>query len=171
MGLVKHGYGVGQSPDAQVVVSTAITVYDEQGIEIGFIQSLQRNDTRTTVPIRHLNKADAGRIVEQVPNVENYTLSASSFGLWNVSSTSRRSLLNRLPGSGSEAFVVLNQQQIPFVIRQVEEHPATGIQNVTLWLGCMLTSFNRPVNVGTATISETCNITPSWVEGGSGSMS
>jgi len=168
MGLVKHGYGVGLAPQNQVVISTAITVFDEQGNEIGFIQSLNRSDNRGTTPIRHLNKADAGRIIEQAPGVENYTLSASSFGLWNASDADRRSLINRLAGlggpGGGGAFAVLNQQQIPFVIRQVEEHPATGAQNVTLFLGCMLTSFSRPVAVGTATISETSNITPSWVE-------
>jgi hypothetical protein len=114
--------------------------------------------------VRHLNKADAGRIVEQVPGVENYGLSANSFALWNVSDTSRRGLMSRLVGPAGSAFATLNQQQIPFSIRQVEEHPATKAQNVTLWMGCMLTSFSRPVAIGTATVAESCNITPSWLE-------
>ena len=164
MGLVKHGYGVGTAPDNQIVISTSITVYDEFGIEIGYIQSLNRNDARRTTPIRHLNKADAGRIIEQVPGVEEYGLSATSFALYNATDSDRRSILNRLPGSTGDAFRTLNQQQIPFAIRQVEEHPATGKQNVILYLGCMLTSYVRPVSIGTMMITETASITPSWVE-------
>lgn len=162
--FVKHGYGVGLNPGNQMVISTAITVFDEGGLEIGFIQSLGRSDTRPVTAVYHLNSADAGRIIEQVPGIGTYSTAASSFGLWHLSDVDRRSLINRLPGNAAAAFVVLNQQQVPFAIRQVEEHPATAAQNVTLFLGCMLTSFTRPVAIGTATVSESCNIAVSWME-------
>ena len=162
--FVKHGYGVGLNSGNQVVISTAITVFDEGGLEIGFIQSLGRTDNRPVTALYHLNGADAGRIIEQVPGIGTYATVATSFGLWHLSDVDRRSLINRLPGNAAAAFVVLNQQQVPFAIRQVEEHPSTGAQNVTLFLGCMLTSFSRPVAIGTATVSESCNIAVSWME-------
>ncbi len=163
MGLVQHGSGVGLAPDNQTIISTTVDIFDEEGNNIGFVNSINRNDTRGVFPIRHLDSADAGRILELQPQVENYTLTVTGFALFNVSDVDRGSLLNRLPAD-AKAFKVLNDQVVPFVMEQTETHPSTGATNTTVYLGCMLTSFSRPINVGNATVTETAAVTVSWVE-------
>lgn len=163
MGLVIHGHGVGLAPSNQTVISTTVGVYDEDGFDIAYIQQINRNDSRPTTKVRHLNKADAGRIVEQQPGVEDYSMSVTGFALYQRNDADTRSLIARLP-TGSGAFKVMNQQNIPFTMREEETHPATNATNVTLYIDCMLNSFSKPINIGTTTITETATVTPSYVE-------
>jgi hypothetical protein len=163
MGLVKQGYGVGNAPSNRTVISTTVGVFDDDGFEIGFIQSIDRSDSRPTQKVRHLNKADAGRIIEQQPGVEDVTVNVNGWALYQKSDSDKQSLLNRLP-TGAGAFVSLNQQSIPFNIREEETHPATGAENVTLYLGCMLTSYSKPININTASIVERATVAVSYIE-------
>lgn len=163
MGLVAHGSGVGLAPGNQTVISTTVDVFDEGGNNIGFISQLNRNDTRPVVPIRHLDSSDAGRILELQPGPETYQLTATGYALYNVAEDVGGSLLNRLP-QGAAAFKVMNDQSIPFTIEEAETHPATTIVNRTLFLGCMLNSYSKPLNIGSVTVTETAGITVSWVE-------
>jgi len=165
MGLTKHGSGVGLAPQNQAVISTSIGIFDDGGDDLGYIQSLTPNYARGTTVVYHLNKADAGRGVEQQPNKETYTLSATGMSLYNKAPNNRGGIINRLVGVSGAGIVVLNDQQIPFNIRQEETHPGNGLTNVTLYLGCMATSLGRPVNIGTVSVIETANITALWVEG------
>lgn len=102
--------------------------------------------------------------------METYSLRASGWALYDRSLTDKRSLLNRLPQavSGASSFRVLNDQKIPFAIQEQETHPGLGTTTTVFYLGCYLTSFSKPINVNTATISETCAIVPSWVQDGPG---
>jgi hypothetical protein len=162
--LVTHGSPVGLASTNQTVISTTVTVYDQDGNEIGFMQQINRSDSRPTFKIRHLNAQDAGRIVEQQPGVEDYTLNVTGFGLYNQTDVARNSLLNRLPGSTALKFKVLNDQFIPFAIKETETHPATQATNTTLYLGCYLTNFTKPISIQTVTITESATVVPSWVE-------
>jgi hypothetical protein len=166
MGLVIHGSGVGLAPSNQTVISTSVGVFDDLGFEIGFIQNIDRRDTRQTTVVRHLNKADAGRIVEQQPGVEDYELTVNGWMMYEKNDTNKQSLLNRLPSdvSGAGAFQVMNDQFIPFAIREEETHPSTGATNVTMYLGCMITQYSKPINISGSQIVETANVRPSWVE-------
>ena len=164
MGLVSQGNKNGNAPSNLVVVTTGISVFDQVGLEIGYIENLDRTDNRPTTLIKHLNKADAGRSVEQVPGIEGYTLSASGYALYNSSNAKRRSIINRLVGSEADAFVTMAQQTTPFAIRQEETHPATLFTQITYFLGCMLTNYSRPVSIGTVTIAEKVNITAMYIE-------
>lgn len=162
-GLVIHGTGVGLATGNQTVISTSVGVFDEDGFDIGYINQINSNFTRPTTRVRHLNKADAGRTVEQQPGVEDFTLTVSGFALYQKNDSDKRSLIARLPAGGG-AFKVLNQQQVPFVVREEETHPATNATNVYVYMGCMINQYSRPVNVGTTTVTESATITPSWVE-------
>jgi hypothetical protein len=166
MPLVIHGFGVGLAPSNLTVITTSVGVFDDQGFEIGLLQSINRDDSRPTIDVRHLNKADAGRIVEQQPGVETYALTVSGWMMYQKNDTSKQSLLNRLPSdvSGSGVFQVMNQQFIPFAIREDETHPATGATNVTNFLGCMLTSYSKPIPLTGTSVVETAHVKPSWVE-------
>lgn len=163
-GLVSHGSPVGLAPQNQAVISTSIGIFDDAGDDLGYIQSLSPTYNRGTTVIYHLNKADAGRGVEQQPSIEKYTLTASGFALYNQTPNNRGGVINRLVGVTGAGIVVLNDQQIPFNIRQEETHPSNNLTNVTLYLGCMGTSLGRPVNIGTVSVMETVGITALWVE-------
>lgn len=165
-GLVVHGSGVGLAPQNLTVISTSVTVFDDLGFMIGFIQNIDRSDSRNTVVVRHLNGADAGRIVEQQPGVEDYELSVNGWMMYEKNDTNKQSLLNRLPSdvSGSGMFQVMNDQFIPFAITETEVHPSTKATNTTYYLGCMITSYSKPINVTGTSIVESAKVRPSWVE-------
>lgn len=166
MGLVNRGFGTGLAPNNKTVISTTVEVFDGDGFGIGFIKSLARDDNRPTVDVRHLNKADAGRIVEQQPGIETYGLTATGFAMYEKNDTNLQSLLNRLPpaSSGAGIFKTLNQQQIPFALRQEATHPATQATNVTYFLACMLLSFSETYDIGNTQVMQTCKIKPSYIE-------
>lgn len=147
-----------------MVISTSVDVLDDLGFNIGFIQQINRNDARPTARIRHLDSIDAGRVLEQAPSPEDNTLNFTGFALYNTG-VDNRSLLNRLPGSAGAAFKSLNSQSIPFEVTEQWTHPANGLVGTTLYGDVMLTSYTRPVNIGTATISETAAGNVTFVEG------
>lgn len=163
MAIQTRGDGVSIPESNQVVISTTVDVLDDQGFNIGFIQQISRTDARPTTPIRHLDSSDAGKILEQSPGVETNQLNVTGLALYNLG-TDRRSLLNRMVGSGSSKFRSLNSQQLPFELSERWTHPATRLAGETLYGDCMLTNYTRPVNIGTVTITETANITATWIE-------
>jgi hypothetical protein len=154
------GDGVGIPGTNQVVVSTSIDVLDEQGFNIGFVTRIDRRDARPVERIRHLNAEDAGRTVEMTPSPEGVTLDVTGFYIYPKSALEKRSLLNRLPQSvdGAASFRSLNSQKIPFVIVERTRHPATNVESKTTYVGCWLTAFSRPINIGTATVAETATV-------------
>lgn len=164
MPLITRGDGV-KIPDVnQAVISTSVDVFDEQGVNIGYMSQLTRTDTRNTFRVRHLDSQDAGRVIEQVPSPEDNALSANGLSLYDIGVV-KKSLIHRLAGVNGQRFRSLNSQFIPFVVREEWTHPSSpGQFGQTLYLGCMLTNFTRPVNIGTAQIAESANVVPSWVE-------
>lgn len=163
MAIQTRGDGVSIPTSNQVVISTTVDVLDDEGFNIGFIQTINRTDARPTELIRHLDASDAGRILEQSPGVETNTLNLTGFALYN-SGVDRRSLLNRMVGARSSPFRSLNSQQIPFEITEQWTQPASNARGQTLYGDCMLTNYTRPVNIGAVTITETANAAVTWVE-------
>jgi hypothetical protein len=155
MGLISVGQPTGEAPDTQMVISTAITIFDQKGLEIGYIESLNYSTNRPAELKYHLNAADAGRPIANIGGIEKGTLSATGFALYDATSILRGGLINRLVGASGAAFVSLANQTIPFTIRQTEQHPANpALLRKTRYLGCMLTRLSRPVSIGTMTIME-----------------
>jgi hypothetical protein len=164
-GLVEQlGDGVGIPESNQAAISTSIDILDEHGNNIGYLTSLNRRDSRPVDSVRHLNAADAGRKLEGAPHVEEVTVDVTGFALYPKDKTSRNSLLNRLPQAvdGASAFKSLNSQKIPFILMEKTIHPANPNKvQVTTYVGCWLTAYSKPTNIGTATIAETASI---WVQ-------
>lgn len=165
MPFVTQGDRVGVPDTNLAVVSSSVDVFDTDGLNIGFMQQITRTDTRQVTRIRHLDSFDAGRIVEQVPMPEDLSLNVMGFALYNRGSD-KQSLINRIGGSGSARFKSLNSQQIPFNLLEEWTHPANpNNRGQTYYLGCWLTNYSRPINIGTVTVAETATIQPSWVDG------
>jgi len=163
MPLVTRGDGVSLPESNQAIISTSVDVFDQDGFNLGFLESMTRTDARPTTPIRHLDARDAGRIIEQAPQPETVTLAVTGFALYNRSQF-RNSIMHRLPGAAGANFRSLNSQGIPFELVEEWEQPATRVRGRNVYLDCYLTNYTRPVNIGTVTIAETANITVSYVE-------
>jgi len=165
---VTRGYGVKIPKDSRIIIPTSATVFDEDGNEIGLITEVSYTTGRTVERVRHINHSDAGRIVEQVPGVEDPELSVVGYALYGSGIMGR---LYKTADSGQsngimppDVFRVLSQQYIPFDIEVVEQHPTTGDAVITLYIGCWISSFEHAVRIGDVTIAETVRIQPSAVE-------
>ena len=163
MPIATRGDGVSIPESNQVIISTTVDVLDDAGFNIGFLQQINRTDSRPTNRIRHLDSVDAGRTLEQSPAPEDNSLSVSGFALYNTG-VDRRSILNRMVGTASNRFRSLNSQSIPFEMTERWTHPGTRQVGETLYGDCYLTRYTRPVNIGTVMITESADINVSWVE-------
>lgn len=176
MPLVAYGDRVDMPDTNRVIISTSIDIFTEQGVNIGFMSALTRADNRQTTLIRHLDSVDAGRVVEQAPGPETVTLNCTGYALY-MQGSARQSLIHRMVPQ-VQNWHSLNGQHIPFDIEERATHPAftrgadptQGVpapENTyfsTTYLGAWLTSYNRPLNVGSVVISETANANVSWVD-------
>ena len=155
--------GVGANTDQRTVVSTSISILNNEMQNIGYISQLGDSANRNVTRIRHLNHEDAGRVVETVLSPEDRTLSVSGFALYNVDFDG--SVVQRIGGSSTrKKMASLEEQSIPFMIVQKEVHPVSKEETITTYHDCMLTSHSKTSNIGTATISESANILVGWVE-------
>lgn len=166
--LQTRGDGVGLPESNKVVISTSVDIFDDGGVNIGFLQQISRTDARPATPIRHLAAGDAGRMIEQSPGPELNTLNVTGYALYNVS-PARESLLNRITGRTTDTagnlFRSLNSQFLPFQLEERWTHPGnTSQRGKTLYGDCYLTNYTRPVSIATVNIVETANIQATWVE-------
>ena len=160
---VTKGVGVRIPSSNQVVVVTSITLFDAEGGEIGFVSELGYRTARTVERIRHLNAADAGRILEQCPLPEDFTLDASGMALYDST------LIGRLSKGSDEAvppdvYHAINTQYGPFTIEVLMTHPTNSKQVRVVFGDCWIASFDSPMRVGTANIVQRATMQPSWVE-------
>lgn len=154
------------------VIVTSIDVLDEHGNKIGGITSLERRDERTVDRVRTLDSLNAGRVEEMVPHVETVTLDVRGFYVYPKNKTNRQSLLNRLPQDvgGHELFKSLQSQSAPFTVVERVTHPADSARTSdTVYLGCWLSSYARPLAIGEGAgaggwVIETATIQVSAVE-------
>ena len=160
---IELGYGVGLAKDNKVVITTSIDIFDNEGNKIGYCTSISRTDARGVERIRHLDSADAGRVIELQPRPSDVTLAVTGFALYNDGSK-RKGLLNRLPGNAAQQFVDLNQQTESFTIKVVETHPATGAITKTYYYGCMLSAYAHPINLTGANVAETATVMVAWID-------
>ena len=159
--------GVSIPESNRTVVSTSIDIFDHDGNNIGYIQSIAPSQTRNVTAVRHINAIDAGRIVEAVPSPANYTMNVNGFALYDNQNDG--SLIQRIGGSiTAQAMKSLEEQSIPFNIVITETHPATGVDAKTVYHDCWLTNYSHPVNIGTALIAETASIFVTWPGDGAG---
>lgn len=153
--------GVSVPEGHQTALATSWDIIDHDGKNVGYITSFGSTDNRPVTAVRHINSADAGRIVEAAPSPATKTLSATGFALYN---TKDSRLIQRIGGSVTQkAMRTLEEQSIPFNIIEQVVHPATKqVVDQTVYHDCLLTSHSRPINIGTALVSETASIFVSW---------
>lgn len=154
-----QGIGVKIPEQNKLIIIPSITIYDTDNVEIGFITDLTPDSTRNVERIRILYAGAAGRVVEQVPGVEDWTIRCTGFALYEQT----------LPGAltqgtgANKIFHSLNSQYIPFKITIEEVHPITGDTITTEFGDCWLTAYSHPISVRNLHVAETATIQPAWV--------
>lgn len=165
MPIATRGDGVSLPDSNRVIVSTSIDVLDDDGFNIGFIQTLSRTDTRQVLRVRHLDSQDAGRVLELSQGPEDNSLNATGFALYSKG-TDPGSVLNRIPGIGARGFKSLNSNAIPFEIVEVWTQPGSGETAETTYGDNLMNNYSRPIAIGTIQVNETVAMITSWVEPG-----
>ena len=159
------GYGIGIPPKAKVITPFSATILDENGLEIGYVISLNYDTSRTVERIRHLNAYDAGRIIEQVPTPENYSLSAEGYSLYTKELADPKSLIGRLTQSLDIAvFETLNAQHLPFTLVKEVTHLANGLGVKTFFYDCWLARYTETYATRNAVVTGSATIQPSYIE-------
>lgn len=165
MPLVSRGDGVKIPEQNRVIISTSVDVLDDNGFNIGFIQTLNRTDNRQVQRVRHLDAVDAGRTVELSPGPEDNTLNATGFALY-ARGADKGSVFGRMAGFNGQAFQSLNSNFIPFEVIESAIHPTTGATGDTTYGDNLITNYQRPINIGAVQVVETVALITSWVENG-----
>ena len=145
----------------RVVIPTSILI-SIAGSAVGFIQDLTYDTSRTIERIRELNAPRAGRVVEQVPGVENITANGTGFCLYESNVISRIAK-GATMSSITDVFFTITSQYIPFDVFITETHPLTGSGFRVTLENCWLVRYSHPVRVGDLMISETFEIQPQAV--------
>jgi len=144
--------------DGEVANITSYDIIDENGLCIGFITQINETDNRPATKVRHIGSADAGRVLEHVPGVDDKTLNVTGFALYNVQE--QGSIVQRLGGNNTKrAMKMLSEQHRGFKIVERQIDPETeATLDATEHLDCWLTNYTKPRNIANATIAETATL-------------
>jgi len=159
-GFVKRGFGVGVWEGDRILNPIAtITIYDQDGNEIGYVTSISPSTTRNVTRQRHFNAADAGRVVELTHNPEDYKLTLEGFLLYHpgYNGLISGSLIDRLfrPEDDAHAvFELLNKQYIPFDIVEESINPATGRGYRKIYISCKISDWSGDRRLTQAWVAE-----------------
>lgn len=177
--------GVPQSASKHTAMSTCFDVYGANSKQVGFINSITVNSTRTVTQIRHLNSVDAGIAVDTVVTPDAPTLQFNGFFVYNASNVSGTGLdvdsgaavaedndavgpsIDRI--AGINLLMTLDQQQVPFdiVVRHVYLASISSASNtgniVAVYKNCTISNMSIPINVGTAAVSDSGGISVGFI--------
>lgn len=176
--------GVPQSASRHVAMSTCYDIWlEDPHILIGFINQVTIAHTRTVTQIRHLNSVDAGIAVDTVVTPDAPTLTFNGFyvykaeegkALLNIGDPSAEiSQSNEGVGpsmgrlTGVALLMTLDQQRIPFSI--IVRHKSNNISHdekgtiIGVYKNSTIASMSIPINVGTAAVADTGNISVGYV--------
>jgi hypothetical protein len=150
--------------DGEVLLTTQISILDQDGYAIGFITGFTPSQNRSTERIRHISHADAGRVIEQAPKPEDVSITVNGFALYNTVDE-KGNLAQRLGAWNPRgAFASLQEQQYGFTLIVVEKNPKTGeTADVREYQDCWLQTYSKPISVGNATVSDSATIIASRV--------
>lgn len=148
----------------EVLLSTRVSILDEDGFAIGFIKNFTPNGNRSTERIRQIGHADAGRVVEQDPKPEDLSFTANGFALYN-NVNEKGSLAQRLGAwNPLMAMKSLQEQHYGFTILIVEKDPRTDETiDATEYQDCWIQTQNRPYSIDNITILDSVTVFPSRV--------
>jgi len=170
-GFVKAGFGMSASEKARILNPIiSLTVYDQEGNEIGYITRFEPSSTRRVDRQRHFNAADAGRVVELTYSPEDIQLVIEGFYLYHpgYEGVATGSLIDRLYRAGNttaEAILsVLNKQAIPFNIVEETIHPATSKGIRKTYLDCLIRDWAGAYQITQAFVSERVTVIVSNID-------
>lgn len=184
-GIINDPYKVGgvpQSASRHVAMSTCFDV-QLNGTNIGFITTITLGHNRTVTQVRHLNSADAGIAVDTVLTPDVVSLNFGGFYIYsnktNANGTFDSSTTNNGTGnevgatagrmSGVSMLMTLDQQAIPFdIVVKHADGNTSGATNtiIGVYKNCTIASMSVPINIGSAGISDTGNISVGYVANG-----
>ena len=147
MAQILRGDGVNFPSKNRVISSSSLDIYDDEGFIIGFVTNFDEQMTRQMTRIRHLSSRDAGRVIEMSPGTEDISLNVNGYSLYDLSLTSKGSLIHRL-GSAMRAMKSLVSQAEAFNLVRIETHPSSGEQVRDVYYDCWLSNFSRMRDIG-----------------------
>jgi len=150
----------------KVALTTQYSILDEEGNEIGYITDLNENQTRTVEPVRHLNAADAGRILQGVPRPADFTVDVTGFYIYKQAAYIEGSTIARLIQNSGNAYLLmksLEEQKVPFRIKATIENP-NGEDSITVYHGCWITRYTKPFSINQAYAAETVSLFVAYID-------
>lgn len=151
MGLIQRGDGVGIPKQNRIISGTTIDIIDDDGYKIGYVQEISWSGNRRVEVARHLDSEDAGKVIEQTPGPENYTMNISGFSLYDRGGSNRGALINRL-SKGMAGAASVNGQKASFNLVERSKHPATGEVTVRRFYDVWLTQYGETRNINTVQV-------------------
>ena len=178
--------GVPQSASNHVAMSTSFDIYTGGNILIGFINSINITNTRTVTQVRHINSVDAGIAVDSTVTPDAPTLAFNGFYVYSsgsgsqtlgtISSGDRTGASQQAVGpsmgriAGVQLLISLDQQHTLFdiVVKHVSQTAistalGTNATIVGVYKNCTIASMSIPINIGTAGVADSGNISVGYV--------
>lgn len=167
---VDKGVGLALPPSNKVVIpySSSIKVrdilVDSEEYEVGYVNQLSYQDSRTVTRVRHVNFANPGNTIALIPAPHSPTINITGFALYKEST-----LLQRLSKAtyknpiikAPDLFHSLKENLYPFDIIYEYFHPYNK-EGVRVYLvGCLMNSFTEPISDTNTYVSNTVNVTVS----------
>lgn len=146
--------------EGKVLLPTRVSILDRDGFAIGYITGFTPTLARPTEKIRHIGHADAGRVLEQAPRVEDISMSVTGFALYNTVNE-KGSLIQRLGAwNPVQTLASLQEQHYGFTILHVEKDPRNNnTVDAREYEDCWLQNYSRNFNItGGATVVDTAQI-------------
>jgi len=143
----------------KVIVPSSTTILIDGSI-IGFIQELSEDSGRTVDRVRELSGSRAGKVVEQVPGVENVTLRGTRFCLYEGNPVTE---FLKEQGEVDGPIFAITQQYIPFDVRVEERHPNSSADKKGFYVvfgECWFTRAAHSLRIGDLHIIDSFDLQP-----------
>lgn len=167
--------GVAQ-PKSNKVVYPPRTNIKVNGLIVGFIMQLDVNETARVERIRHMNFADAGRIVEQIEGPVDYTLNVRGFVLYGSDTLAR--ITGEATGSEESPSFPLGTTggtvipSLEWISKKRPDittefiHPGNpDVKFEITYHKCAVTGRSSTINLADLFITETVNLQPTFKTG------
>jgi hypothetical protein len=149
----------------KVIAPITVTILADTGNEIGFITEIDIRRRMRVERIRDLSGGHAGRVIEQVPYVEDYELACSGYALYTSTT------LARLYGSENNKadldYIGILIGRLPCNIKIEFQHPGakkgeSGVPEpfYLYFYGCYPTDYSTPIRMADIFLVERITLQP-----------
>lgn len=167
--------GIAQ-PKTNKLVYPPRTNIKVDGRIVGFIMQMDENQTARVERIRHLNFADAGRIIEQIEGPVDYTLNVRGFVLYASNVLARVSgeatgaeETPSFPSPGTSGSIIPSMEWVskkrPDITTEFVHPGNPSVKYEITYHKCAITSKSSTVSLADLFITETVNMQPTYVTG------